>query len=924
MQPPRQTKSLRILALTSLLWLSACGQDLAPADYIAKASRHIDEKAFNEASIELNNALQQDPQNREARWMMAQISLHLGDGAKAERDARRAIELGTPRTEVLPVLARALLLQEDAARLLTETSLVPQDASPQLQSTLIALRGKALLLQGEAEKAQDQFEKAREIDVSNVDAAVGMAFIQASRGLLAEARTTMNEVLALHPKAADAWTLLGDIELQEGNFEAADKAYSEAISNRAYVTLDRAKRAHARVQLGKYAEADSDLGTLSRIAKHPYVAYVTGLSLFRQGRHSDAANAFETSFSENPAFIPNRVYLATTRLILGQPEQALRHAEFIRSNAPDSRGANLLFGAVQISRAEYATARDALERAIKTNPDDAVTVQMLAATAMLEGDASRALVHAERLAALRPNAPEAMNILMLAQLMAGATLPEMSAGGEDAYRTSLLLALQAFRDNKFDTARTLVAELRSTYPDQLDPLNLEAAIHLATGEWRKARDQFERILERQPDDAGARINLAKLELHDRNFERVKTLVTPIVRSSPGDEPATLLLVAAEHSLGNQTAANAALEQLLRENPTARLARALLARRLLVASQPDKVIELLRDLKTPELDAAPVFLQLRGSALIETGDIEGARATLAHWVRIAPDSAVARLMLAESLLRARQFKDAQAELNQAIKLNPQYLPARIGELRFLTQSAQFDKAREASRRLLGDFGEQPEVLAATGWHALMSGDFATAENHLGRALAANPDTETALLHARALWGQNKHAETFAQLNGWLETHPEDSAALLHLAGAHLNLGQDAEAVAAYQRVLKLHPEHVPTLNNIAWLSRQSNPDEALRLARRAHELAPLDPHVLDTLGMLYFERRDLTQANWFLTQALAQNPEDQQIRIHMARVQIAQGKTAEARAALQQVLEQSKGSPLEQEAQSVLSEIPPAR
>ena len=131
----RPSTSLRIIALASLLALGGCGKDLSPDDYIRKAAGHIDQKAFNAASIELNNALQQAPQNLEARWLMAQVALELGDGDKAERDARRAIELGIARTEVLPVLARALLLQQDPARLLTETSILPQDASPEVQAT---------------------------------------------------------------------------------------------------------------------------------------------------------------------------------------------------------------------------------------------------------------------------------------------------------------------------------------------------------------------------------------------------------------------------------------------------------------------------------------------------------------------------------------------------------------------------------------------------------------------------------------------------------------------------------------------------------------------------------------------------------------------------------------------------------------------
>lgn len=916
----RKRMSLPVIVIASAFALGACGQSLSPDDYIRKATTHISERAFSAASIELNNVLQQDPNNLEARWMMAQVALQLGDGTKAERDARRAIDLGTPRTEALPVLARALLLQEDATRLLTETSILPQDASTAVQATLLGLRGKALLIQGDVEGAWEQFEKARASDPRNMDTAEGIAFIQASRKQFDEARRTLDAALQANSSAPDTWSLLGDLELEQGNYLEADHAYTQAIAQRAYLTLDHAKRAHARVQLKMYAEADRDVATLNKLAKHPYVAYVTGLSLFRQGKLNEAANAFEASFNENPAFIPNRLYLATTRLMLGQTEQALQHADFIRSNAPKSDGANLLYGAIQINRADYGMAREALDSAFTNNPDHPVTVQLLATTALLDGNASQALIYAERLALLQPDSPQAMNTLMVAQLMAGSALPTLSVEGEDAYKVQLLLALQAFRDNKFEEAHSLAARLLQQHPEHIEPINLQAAIHLATGEWQQARVLLETILERQPGDTGARLNLAKLELHDRQFERIRTLISPIVKSSPGDEPAALLLVAAEHGLGNETAANAILEQLLRNNPEALLGRALLARRFLNASQPERTIELLRDLRPAILESAPIFLQLRGSAQLETGDIQGARSTFEHWTRVVPDAAVARFMLAESMMKTGEFKSAQTELSTAIRLNPRYLPARIGELRFLTQSNQFSAADDAAKRLVRDFGEQPEVLATTGWHALMTSNFVTAEDHLSRALAHTPSTETAMLLVRALWGQGKHDETFATLDKWIAAHPEDTAALLHLAGAQLDLGQEAEAANTYQRIINLHPDHVPSLNNAAWLSRNTKPDVALKLAQRAHELSPEDPFVLDTLGMLFLERRDLTQARWFISQALERNPENPQIRTHMVRVLIAQEQLVEADRLLQELSVQVKGTPLEDEVGALSSEL----
>jgi len=100
---------------------------------------------------------------------------------------------------------------------------------------------------------------------------------------------------------------------------------------------------------------------------------------------------------------------------------------------------------------------------------------------------------------------------------------------------------------------------------------------------------------------------------------------------------------------------------------------------------------------------------------------------------------------------------------------------------------------------------------------------------------------------------------------------------------------------------------------------------LRSARRANELAPEDPHVLDTLAMIHFERGDLTQARWLLDQALKFNPESGQVRLHVAQVQdaqvqAAQGDAAGARATLEKLIVDGVGTRFEAEARAQLAEI----
>lgn len=921
-QAPRAT-TRKLLATASLALLVGCGQQITADEYLEKARQHLASGAYSAATVELNNALQADPQHAQARWLSAQSALALGDGQKAERDARRALEQGISPSDVQPVLVRALFLQAEIDKVLAETSIPPREAPPALVAELTALRGTAHLFKNDLDTARQEFEKALKLDPHCPEALHGFALLMSLRGAADAAREWIQKAIDAAPSNADAWTLLGDLELEAGNYGAAESAFTKAIDNRAYVTLDRAKRAFARIRQDKLQEAEADLRPLSQQRlNHYYADYVRGILAFREARLNDAANAFEASFNANPDFAPNRVYLATTRLLTGQPEQALSHAEFIRRIAPHSAEAARLLGAIQINRSDYAAARRALETALEMQPNDTAALQMLFSTSLLEGNRDKGLSYAKRLAALLPDSEDAHNALMLAQLMSGEALsasdPQPRAA-DTGYRNEFIRALAAFRDNRFAEARELVQALRATHPNETDPINLSAAIHLATGRWADAKHDLESVLQRKPNDGNSRKNLARIALQEGDAQRARALLQPLAPARPIDETAIVLLATTQMRLGEDKQAVALLEDALRAQPTAHNALAMLARLHLAQGEPSKALERLRGLGAAQLEQMPIFFELRGRAQMASGDFNSARATFDHWARFAPTSGAAHYWLAESLGRVGDLPAARTALTRALEVAPQYLPARIGELRMLTLAGSREPAAAAAKRLETDFGPTREVLAATGWHALATGNFAVAEEKLRAAFDMAPDSELVVLLARALWGQEKHDETFAHLNEWLRAHPADPAALLHLAGAHLSLQQNDKAVSTYRRMLEHHPNHVPSINNVAWLIRKDRADEALQLARRAHELSPQDPFVLDTLGMLYFERKDLQQANWFLTQALELNPNDGQLRLHVAQVLIEQGKHKEARDLLVKVIEDSSGTPLEIDARKLLDQ-----
>jgi tetratricopeptide (TPR) repeat protein len=101
---------------------------------------------------------------------------------------------------------------------------------------------------------------------------------------------------------------------------------------------------------------------------------------------------------------------------------------------------------------------------------------------------------------------------------------------------------------------------------------------------------------------------------------------------------------------------------------------------------------------------------------------------------------------------------------------------------------------------------------------------------------------------------------------IEQDPENFIALRTRADALLGVGKHAEAVADYEKAIKLRPHDQGVLNNLAWVLATS-PDEEVRNAKRSIELAMQacqatqfqKAHVLSTLAAGYAEAGEWDKA-----------------------------------------------------------------
>ena len=149
-------KGLLVSLVISLL--AGCESKLSDAEYVEKAQAYLDQGEVKAASIELKNAIQRNPENAQARWLLGKLHLDLGNGAAAEKELRRASDLGVADESISPLLARALLMERRYDELF---KISPQKINGAVQKAeVMAAQGLGYLARRKSDEADQRIDQA--------------------------------------------------------------------------------------------------------------------------------------------------------------------------------------------------------------------------------------------------------------------------------------------------------------------------------------------------------------------------------------------------------------------------------------------------------------------------------------------------------------------------------------------------------------------------------------------------------------------------------------------------------------------------------------------------------------------------------------------------------------------------------------------
>ncbi len=919
---------LRIVLQTLfiIMLLVACegGLVLTDAEYVKRAQEHLDNGQLQEAVIELKNALQTNPQNAQARWLLGNAQLELGNAPAAEKELARARELGVAGESVMPLLARAWLEQGKVALVLAVEP--APGLSPAARAGILAAQGSALLSQNRTEEASVRFEQALSIEPASLAALVGKARLRVRKGEFAEARRLLATALEKEETHAPAWSLLGDIELSEQRPKEAETAFTQAIEHRPGSNLALMKRARVRIALKKFDEAQADLDLLQkRAVEHPDVSYLQGYLYFIQRRYEEAREPLQLTLRRDPQHLPAMFYLATIHFALGSREQARELAYQVVRDAPGYIPGRKLLALINAQEGDYLGVERLMRPVIAEKSDDVFALKLLARAMQKQGQQEEAIRLLEQVVELQPESAVARTDLGESLLRSGdraAGVEHLRAAIEldpDFRQADVVLIMSYLREKDFDNALVAARAYRERNPGASGPVNMLGRVYLTKGQRKEAEQAFEEARKISPGDVYANYALAALALDNNEPEKARGFFEAVLVHHPDHLKTLLELSALDARQDKQEAMVKRLEQAAAAHPNALRPRIVLARYYLGTGKPARVPVVLGSLGQKHADD-PRVLEVMGRSQLAQNAAADARATLERLVELQPQSASAHFLLAQTHARLGDGQRLETELGKTLAIDPSHFRARLS----LTRLQMLQGKTEQAKRNLGTLKERapdnPEVLFLEGAMAQGTGKPQEALDIFEQVFEQTSSTTTMLALAQQRWELGDRDGAVALKEQWVAQHPEDLSARLELANSYLALKRTDAAMEQYRKVLIYSETNLIALNNLAWYLKESDPKQALQYAEKAQALAPKSATIMDTLSVVLLFNGDTDAALRVNERALALRPDNPSLLYHKAMALEAAGKRAETLSLLSELLQEPRAFPQRAEAEAMLARL----
>ncbi len=627
----------------------------------------------------------------------------------------------------------------------------------------------------------------------------------------------------------------------------------------------------------------------------------------------------------------------------GNHAAAIIQLKNVVQKSPENAEARYLLGITYNDTGDFGSGEKELSRALELRYEPAKVVPPLGKALLALGEYQKVLdqVRLESDAGDRLQAEvltlRALALLGLKRHREGRELLEQALARQPDYSDALLAqARLAASERKLDEAARLIDRAIASSPKSAEAWLMKGDLARMTKP-EAAADAYQKVLEINPDNVPARLNMASLQIAAGNYDEAHKHLAPVRKLVPGNPmvrylealiefrktnhaaardavlqvlkvapnhmPSVLLAGAIEYALGSHAQAQSYLTRVVERSPGNLYARKLLVASLAKTGHVQRALDALQ----PGLKQAPadgVLLALAGELSLQNNDFAGAARFFDQAAKADPKSAGARTGLGVSRLAAGESERALADLEAAVQLDSEKYQADILLVMSHLQRANYDQALKALQTLEKKQPDNPLTHNLKAAIYLGKKDTPAARKHLERALELKANYVPAALNLAQLDLQEKKPPAARRrFESILEKDKDNVQALLALANLAPRLGAtQKEQIEWLERARRASPGAVqPQLMLARTYAQTGEAKKALEAAQQAQASNPDNPDVLDTLGAIQLATGEKNQALATYSKLVTLRPDSPPALYRLANAQAINADVRGAEATLRKAL-----------------------
>lgn len=841
--------------LTSAL-LSGCSEK-SMESHLADARNYASQQQLDAAIVEYKNAIQKAPNAAEPRFELGKLYLQQNNFGAAEKELNKAMDLGHPVSQVIPLLSVAYQ-QSGAENALAEVDYRAEGMTAVESAEVGFYKLQALMQLGKTEEAQALLADLSTLDTSSVYKGLIDSYVFVLDNDMEGALAATEALREQAPTNKDVLQQLAKIYLQNGEPEKAAEVYGVYVSQ--FPDDVTSKFAYAALlieirDLEKAAPIVNDLLTLNE--NHPLLNTFKGIIESANENYAKALEHLEIAVQNGRSDQVVRLVAGFSAYQIQDFEAAQRHLTMVASSLPDNHPGLRMLADSMLQLGENDEALEVLARVEGEQGIDAALFSKASYQLLKDGNVVGAKQMVEKSEAVSATAEDLSRLgvlqLSLNDIDGLVNLEEAVEKAPESVTSQATLLRAYIATNQLDKAKVAAKEWHEQSPETAAPLIYLGNIATAEGAYQEAAQYLDKAS--GLSDAGNEVTYSRANLlvAEGKKENAIAFIRAFIDENPADVQALALWFALAAEEGDGNAVIAHTQTQFSKNKSDLKLRLLLARMYSINGQLDNTVSLLADVEGDE-SSPQVFWNLKGQTLIATNNVKEATAFFDRWLSFYPqdkNAVLGKLLIVDS---QKQFKQGLALTDKVLAKRPD---AQLTLLKayFHSRLGQAKPAWDIINSTTDDVKALPFVRGIIARLHLIEKAPEQAVEHAKAAYDATPNSDNALLLVAALEMSGKKEQAFSFLEKHVGAHNNDVQSAMLLAERQIRSDRKA-AIDTYEQVLSKTPDNFVVLNNLAYLAFEDGElKRAEELAKKAVSLQRENADAVDTLAQIYIAKGD---------------------------------------------------------------------